>query len=72
MAEGTLSKKVKTASKSAVDGVRKTFGTGMDGLTLRQFQEESLERFAEIVEVLVAQHAEIEGLRKRLEVLERA
>lgn len=46
-------------------------GQGVDAVTQREFQQEVLERLAQVTEVLVAQHAEIEALRKRVEAVER-
>jgi len=46
-------------------------GHGVDAVTQREFQQEMVERIAQVTEVLVAQHAEIEALRKRVEAVER-
>ena len=45
-------------------------GHGFDAVTQREFQDEVMARFAQITEVLVAQHAEIEALRRRVQALE--
>lgn len=61
-----MKEQVQKASETA----RRLLGQSVDAVTQREFQQETLARLAQITEVLVAQHAEIDGLRKRVQALE--
>ncbi len=51
--------------------IEKGLGRGVDAITQREFHDEVIDKLSRITEVLVAQHAEIEALKQRVERLER-
>ena len=57
--------------QNVYDVAHRAMGQGLDAVTQREFQEEVVARLAQVTEILVAQHAQIEGLRKRVEALQR-
>ena len=71
MGESSRSEQAKDAASKLIDKGKNLRLRPPDAVTQRPFHDEVLARFGQIVEVLVAQHAELEGLRKRVEELER-